>query len=58
MCLAKANAIPCHTALYDTASTRRQDLKPTEEGMQRDRVMEVGGLQRLVWVLAKGKRAT
>lgn len=58
MCLAKADAIPCHTDLYDMVSTRRKDLKQTEEGMQRDRVMEVGGLQRLVWVLEKGKGAT
>lgn len=43
MCLAKTNATPCYTDLYDVASMRRKDLKQTEEGMQRDRVMEVGG---------------
>lgn len=28
---------------FDMASMRRKDLKQTEEGMQRDRVTEVGG---------------
>lgn len=43
MCLAKANATPCHRDLYDVASMRRKELKQTEEGMQRYRIMEVGG---------------
>lgn len=43
MCLAKTSATPCYTDLYDVASMRRKNLKQTEEGMQRDRVMEVGG---------------
>lgn len=43
MCLAKAKATPCHTDLYDVATMRRKELEQTEEGMQRDRVMEVGG---------------
>lgn len=34
---------PAIQDLYGLASMRRKELRQTEEGMQRDRVMEVGG---------------